>query len=201
MTCVYVWHPIASCPLELIPKRVVERHGASLSVLCRPTTTSAEPDIIGWEAPIGLWNLNMPDNKSATWNVEQFEDWTFEPFCFGTFSDRQCSVTLPITLYSELKSSTSNNDNILINVIVFVIPYCCFDRDSRHCVHLCAEPQWSTAGGQKLHTAVWRLQRGSCSRPHCVLALEGGNNSNTHIWWPSHKDAWKCVVHVGNHRF
>ncbi|XP_030196260.1 uncharacterized protein LOC115531256 isoform X3 [Gadus morhua] len=89
----------ASCPLELIPKRVVERHGASLSVLCRPTTTSAEPDVIGWESPIGKWNLNMPDNKSVTWNVENFEDWTFEPFCFGTFSDNQCSVTLPITLY------------------------------------------------------------------------------------------------------
>ena len=133
---------------------MVERHGASLSVLCRPTTTSAEPDVIGWESPIGKWNLNMPDNKSVTWNVENFEDWTFEPFCFGTFSDNQCSVTLPITLYSELKSSTSNNDNILINVIVFVIPYCCFDRDARHGVHLCAEPQWSTAGGQKIHTAV-----------------------------------------------
>uniref|UniRef100_A0A8C4ZRH6 Peroxidasin-like n=1 Tax=Gadus morhua TaxID=8049 RepID=A0A8C4ZRH6_GADMO len=89
----------SSCPLELIPKRVVERHGASLSVLCRPTTTSAEPDVIGWESPIGKWNLNMPDNKSVTWNVENFEDWTFEPFCFGTFSDNQCSVTLPITLY------------------------------------------------------------------------------------------------------
>ncbi|CAL8312312.1 unnamed protein product [Arctogadus glacialis] len=87
------------CPLEFIPKRVVERYGASLSVICRPTTTSAEPDIIGWETPIGKWNLNMPDNKSATWNVEQFEDWTFEPLCFGTFSDHQCSVTLPITLY------------------------------------------------------------------------------------------------------
>ncbi|XP_030234157.1 neuronal cell adhesion molecule isoform X2 [Gadus morhua] len=97
-TATFMNQPTA-CPLEFIPKRVVERHGASVSVICRPTTTSAEPDIIGWEAPIGLWNLNMPDNKSATWNVEKFEDWTFEPVCFGTFSDQQCSVTLPITLY------------------------------------------------------------------------------------------------------
>ncbi|CAL8284611.1 unnamed protein product [Boreogadus saida] len=88
-----------ACPLEFIPKRVVERYGASVSVICRPTTTSAESDIIGWETPIGKWNLNKHDNKSATWNVEKFEEWTLEPFCFGTFSDNQCSLTLPITLY------------------------------------------------------------------------------------------------------
>ena len=112
MTRVYVWHPIASCPLELIPQRLVERYGASFSVLCRPTTASEDLDIIGWETSVG--DFNLTDNKSATWHVKTFEDWTFEdwtfgPSCFGTFSnDHQCSVTLHITLYSELKSSTSD---------------------------------------------------------------------------------------------
>ena len=103
-----------------------------MSVICRPTTTSAEPDIIGWEAPIGLWNLNMPDNKSATWNVEKFEDWTFEPVCFGTFSDYQCSVILPITLYSELKSSTSNNDNILPSQSLCIVSWLCYDNTNTY---------------------------------------------------------------------
>ena len=129
MTRVSVWHPIASCPLELVPNRVVEKYGASFSVLCRPTITYVELEIFGWETPVGTFNVTRTDTKSATWYVEKLKDRTLKPSCFGTFNDgHQCAVDLPITLYS--KSSTSNNDHILTHIVVLVIPDGCFFTDT-----------------------------------------------------------------------
>ncbi|KAJ3600467.1 hypothetical protein NHX12_031448, partial [Muraenolepis orangiensis] len=85
-----------SCPLELIPTRVVARYGSRLSARCRPT--SSPPAHISWESgSVGQTSRWL--NRTVVWTVNSLEDWTLQPQCLGTFGNTQCHVTLPISLF------------------------------------------------------------------------------------------------------
>ncbi|XP_041813424.1 intercellular adhesion molecule 5 isoform X2 [Chelmon rostratus] len=83
------------CPLVLTPAEVVVRFGDPVSVNC--TTTATDALKMGWETTSG--GTGSEHVSAVTWTVEELKDWTVDPKCFVTLEDKQCQVSLAITLY------------------------------------------------------------------------------------------------------
>lgn len=83
----------------MTPSEVVVKFGDPVVIKC--STSSTDLDVLGWETPYGEV-LKYP--STVTLNVTKLEDWTFEPFCFGTKQNgNQCFGHPVIRLYSECK--------------------------------------------------------------------------------------------------
>ena len=83
------------CPLQLNPQRVVVKYGGSVSVDC---STSVQHKGMGWEASVGA--VPMTRDSLITWRVPELREWGIEPACYINHK-RQCTVYLPVTIYSE----------------------------------------------------------------------------------------------------
>lgn len=79
------------------------RFGDPVSVNC--TTTATDALKMGWETTSG--GTGSEHVSAVTWTVEELKDWTVDPKCFVTLEDKQCQVSLAITLYSEYRSKDS----------------------------------------------------------------------------------------------
>jgi len=85
------------CPLQLNPQRVIVEFGGSVSANC---STSVSHTGMGWEASEGAVPMSN-DSLIITWRVSDLTDWDIEPMCYINYNKVQCTVPLPVTIYSE----------------------------------------------------------------------------------------------------
>uniref|UniRef100_A0A3B5MR34 Ig-like domain-containing protein n=1 Tax=Xiphophorus couchianus TaxID=32473 RepID=A0A3B5MR34_9TELE len=94
----------ASCPIELIPPRVVVKYGDPISVNC--TTSAEELDGLGWEASEG--GASAPDTQRYVMlTVQSVTQWRSHPMCFLNFKQSQCSTRLGLVIYKNISISSS----------------------------------------------------------------------------------------------
>uniref|UniRef100_A0A3B5MEG3 Ig-like domain-containing protein n=1 Tax=Xiphophorus couchianus TaxID=32473 RepID=A0A3B5MEG3_9TELE len=104
----YVTGEDASCPIELIPPRVVVKYGDPISVNC--TTSAEELDGLGWEASEG--GASAPDTQRYVMlTVQSVTQWRSHPMCFLNFKQSQCTFPENISISSSIESSEEMTEN------------------------------------------------------------------------------------------
>ncbi|PWA17618.1 hypothetical protein CCH79_00008177 [Gambusia affinis] len=110
------WREDASCPIELIPPRVVVKYGDPISVNC---TTSAEKfHGLGWEASQGGTGV-VQMQRYVMLTVESVTQWDSHPICFINI-DPQCSTRLGLVIYTfpeniSISSSIESTEEMIEN--------------------------------------------------------------------------------------
>uniref|UniRef100_A0A3Q2NPD4 Sc:d0202 n=1 Tax=Fundulus heteroclitus TaxID=8078 RepID=A0A3Q2NPD4_FUNHE len=105
----------ASCAVELIPPRVVVKHGDPVSVNC--STSASDVAGVGWEASQG--GTGIREQRSVMWTVESLIQWDISPKCFLTdIHGKQCLTKLDLVIYKtiSISSSADLNEGIRENV-------------------------------------------------------------------------------------
>ncbi|XP_054892048.1 hemicentin-2-like [Poeciliopsis prolifica] len=87
----------ASCPIELIPPRVVVKYGDPIDVICR--TSAEEVEGLGWEASQGGTGL-LADQRDVTLTVQSVTQWDNSPMCFINTAQNQCTTRLELVIYT-----------------------------------------------------------------------------------------------------
>lgn len=106
----YVTGEDASCPIELIPPRVVVKYGDPISVNC--TTSAEELDGLGWESSEG--GASAADTQRyVTLTVQSVTQWGSHPMCFLNFAQTQCSTRLGLVIYSRSSRLSTDQFNAL----------------------------------------------------------------------------------------
>ncbi|KAM4535599.1 hemicentin-2-like [Fundulus diaphanus] len=108
----------ASCAVELIPPRVVVKHGDPVSVNC--STSASDVAGVGWEASQG--GTGIQEQRSVMWTVESLIHWDISPICFlNDIHENQCLTKLDLVIYTfpetiSISSSAELNEGIRENV-------------------------------------------------------------------------------------
>ncbi|XP_032443245.1 hemicentin-2-like [Xiphophorus hellerii] len=108
----------ASCPIELIPPRVVVKYGDPISVNC--TTSAGKLDGLGWEASEGGASA-ANTQRYVMLTVQNVTQWGSHPMCFLNFEQSQCSTRLGLVIYTfpeniSISSSIESSEEMTENV-------------------------------------------------------------------------------------
>ncbi|XP_077069570.1 hemicentin-1 isoform X2 [Siphateles boraxobius] len=94
------------CPIQLNPQRVVVKYDGPVSADCK---TYVPHTGMGWEASEGA--VPMSKDSLITWRVSNLTEWDIEPYCYINYNKKQCTVTLPVTIYKTPDSVSISTVN------------------------------------------------------------------------------------------